>query len=75
MSDEVREIHKQKFQEWVEQIDAKDYNELGSYAHQLIADIAEDMAARGSLLTTNALMWYYKYPSTKNEISTEISQS
>lgn len=57
LDDNIRADHRQKFQDWIKQTEAKDASDLSFKAHVCVADMAESLAENGSLLYAQALAW------------------
>src|SRR2546430_17672709 len=58
LQDPIREYHKAKFEQWIQQSHAKDAMELSSAAHNVIEIMAGSLATKGgSTLAAHAMLW------------------
>jgi|ERR1041384_3738062 hypothetical protein len=67
LSDAVRNKHKQDFEQWFCQVDAKDASQLGHGAQNVIENMAERLArgnpsdaSTSSTLGSHAMLWNFK---------------
>lgn len=69
MNDEIRDDHRKKFLEWLEQAKpkAKDASDLSLTAHNVVAIMAEHLASGGSMLAAHSIVWNYQNNDALNE--------
>ena len=55
--DSIRTDHKAKFQQWVQQSNARDAMQLSSQASNVIERMADALGTGGSTLSAHAMLW------------------
>ncbi len=57
LDDSIRNDHKTKFGQWVQQSNARDAMDLSTQASNVVENMADSLAAGGSTLAAHAMLW------------------
>lgn len=57
LDDSIRNDHKAKFGQWIQQSDARDAMHLSLQAGNVVENMADSLAAGGSTLGAHAILW------------------